>query len=141
MRTAKKSRARAKPPQRRERGQPKASEVTQRELRDADAAGQLAAIHKAQAVIEFAMDGTILSANDNFLRAMGYTLDEVQHKHHRMFLEPEYARSAEYRAFWERLQQGKYDSDEYKRLGKGGARSGFKRRTIRFWASTNSPST
>ena len=120
MSTATRSRARSQRSSRAHRAQPESSEVTQEKLRDVDAAGQIEAINKAQAVIEFAMDGTILSANDNFLRAMGYTLPEVQHKHHRMFVEPEYANSDEYREFWERLKQGKYDKGEYKRLGKGG---------------------
>ena len=56
-------------------------------------ASRLQAIDKVQAIIEFAMDGTILHANENFLRAMGYTLDEVVGRPHGMFVEPEYARS------------------------------------------------
>jgi methyl-accepting chemotaxis protein len=97
-----------------------ATDVTQQKLQHADFAGQIAAIGKSQAVIEFRMDGTISSANENFLRAMGYTLPEIVGKHHRMFVTPEYARSAEYREFWQSLNEGKYEAGEYKRLGKNG---------------------
>ncbi len=85
-----------------------------------DLRGQLAAINKAQAVIEFSLDGTIRDANDNFLTAMGYTLAEIKGRHHSMFAEPAYAASAEYRLFWERLGRGEHDSGQYKRIGKGG---------------------
>jgi len=71
-------------------------------------------------VIEFAMDGTILTANDNILSAMGYQLDEVQGKHHRMFVDPAEQNSAEYREFWAKLNRGEYQQAEYKRIGKGG---------------------
>jgi methyl-accepting chemotaxis protein len=71
-------------------------------------------------VIELAMDGTIVHANQNFLDAMGYDLAEVKGKHHRIFVEPAYARSSDYRGFWERLNQGQHESAEYKRVGKGG---------------------
>ncbi len=97
-----------------------ASDVTAQKLRNADYAGQIEAIGKSQAVIEFDMDGTIRHANDNFLNAVGYTLDEIKGKHHSMFAEPKYAASAEYKAFWEKLNRGEFDSGEYKRLGKGG---------------------
>ncbi|WP_138567922.1 methyl-accepting chemotaxis protein [Pseudoalteromonas phenolica] len=96
-----------------------ASDITQRKLQAADFQGQLDAISKSQAVIEFNMDGTILTANDNFLAAMGYALNEIQGKHHSMFAEPEYAKSEEYRAFWAHLNAGKFSSGEYKRLAKG----------------------
>jgi methyl-accepting chemotaxis protein len=85
-----------------------------------DAAHTLEAISKSQAMIEFALDGTILMANENFLAAMGYTLAEIQGQHHRMFVEPAYAQSAEYAEFWRRLSRGEFDRAEYKRLGKGG---------------------
>ena len=87
---------------------------------DRDAAATLTAISKSQAMIEFALDGTILTANENFLGAMGYTLAEIQGQHHRMFVEPTYAQSAEYADFWRRLGRGEFDRAEYKRLGKGG---------------------
>ena len=82
--------------------------------------GQVAAIHKAQAVIEFNLDGTIVTANENFLKTMGYALDEIQGRHHRMFVEPAYAESAEYRKFWNDLNEGRFQAAEYKRLGKNG---------------------
>jgi len=78
------------------------------------------AVGKAQAVIEFNMDGTIITANDNFLNCLGYSLDEIKGKHHRMFAEPAYGNSAEYQAFWAKLNRGEYDADVYRRLGKGG---------------------
>ncbi len=80
----------------------------------------LQAIGKSQAVIEFKLDGTILTANENFLRTMGYTLPEIQGKHHSMFVEPGYRDSAEYREFWAKLGRGEYQAAEYKRIGKGG---------------------
>jgi methyl-accepting chemotaxis protein len=89
-------------------------------LRMADLEGQLAAIGKAQAVIEFSLDGRILQANDNFLNALGYTLDEIKGQHHRMFVVPAEAESQAYRLFWEKLGRGEYDAGQYKRLGKGG---------------------
>ncbi|MFP6814590.1 MAG: PAS domain S-box protein [Pseudomonadales bacterium] len=87
-------------------------------LRDLQA--QLDAIGKSQAVIEFDMDGTIRDANENFCATLGYALDEIKGQHHRMFVEPGYAKSAEYWAFWERLNRGEYVADEFKRIGKGG---------------------
>lgn len=97
-----------------------ATDVSERKLRDADAAGQIGAISKSQAIIHFTLDGTILDANENFLRTMGYTIEEVQGKHHRIFVEPAYAESLEYRQFWEKLRRGEFESREYKRVGKGG---------------------
>ncbi len=81
--------------------------------------GKVDAISRAQAMIEFNLDGTIITANDNFLNTLGYTLDEVQGKHHRIFCEPSYASSPEYHAFWEKLNRGEFDSGVYKRKGKG----------------------
>ncbi len=85
-----------------------------------DAAAKLAALDKSQAVIEFEMDGTIITANANFLKALGYSLDEIKGKHHSLFVEPAYKESAEYRAFWEKLNRGEYQAAQYKRIGKGG---------------------
>src|ERR1700749_2536694 len=62
----------------------------------------------------------VITANENFLRAMGYTLEEIKGKHHSMFVEPVYRDSDEYRQFWQRLREGKFDAAQYKRLGKGG---------------------
>lgn len=97
-----------------------ATDITKETLRNADYAGQLAAIGKSQAVIEFALDGTILDANNNFLAVMGYSLDEVKGKHHRIFVEPTYQNSNEYRLFWDKLGRGEYDAGQYKRIAKGG---------------------
>ena len=83
-------------------------------------AGMLEAINKAQAVIEFSTDGKIQHANENFLKAMGYTLEEIRGQHHSMFVESAYKQSAEYRLFWEKLARGEFDAGQYKRLGKGG---------------------
>lgn len=86
----------------------------------ADLRGQVQAIAKSQAVIEFDLDGTVLTANDNFLGAMGYTLDEIQGHHHRMFVDAATANSAEYQRFWSDLRAGKYQAAEFRRVGKGG---------------------
>lgn len=83
-------------------------------------AAKVEAISKTQAMIEFNMDGTIITANDNFLGAMGYHLEEVQGQHHSIFVEPEFKASAEYRQFWDKLNRGEFESQEYKRIGKGG---------------------
>jgi methyl-accepting chemotaxis protein len=85
-----------------------------------DAGATLDALSKSQAIIEFKLDGTILTANENFLAVLGYELKDIVGKHHRMFVEPAYAAGPEYRAFWERLNKGKFDTAEYKRIGKGG---------------------
>ena len=85
-----------------------------------DLLAKVEAISRVQAVIEFELDGTIITANDNFLNAMGYTLEEIQGKHHSMFAETDYAQSAEYKEFWHKLNLGEFDSGEYKRFGKHG---------------------
>ncbi|MBR0718018.1 PAS domain-containing methyl-accepting chemotaxis protein [Bradyrhizobium liaoningense] len=97
-----------------------ATDVTQQKLRTADLAGQIAAIDKAQAVIEFNMDGTIVTANGNFLGALGYSLAEIKGRHHSMFVEPSERDSSGYREFWAALNRGQYQAAEYKRIGKGG---------------------
>jgi methyl-accepting chemotaxis protein len=97
-----------------------ATDITVQKLEQANFEGQLAAIGKAQAVIEFGMDGRILGANDNFLRTLGYTIDEIRGQHHSMFADPEYRASAEYRAFWDKLGRGEYDAGQYRRIGRGG---------------------
>ncbi|MFN4162329.1 MAG: PAS domain-containing protein, partial [Stenotrophomonas sp.] len=88
--------------------------------RQCELEAQVAALHRVQAVIEFDLDGTILQANDNFLQAVGYRLDEIQGQHHAMFVEPALAQSAEYRDFWAKLGRGEFDAGQYRRLGKGG---------------------
>jgi methyl-accepting chemotaxis protein len=97
-----------------------ATDVTEQKLRNVDFAGQIEAIGKSQAVIEFKMDGTIIQANDNFLNTMGYRADEIKGQHHSMFADTEYKNSHEYRQFWETLNRGEYQAAEYKRIGKGG---------------------
>jgi methyl-accepting chemotaxis protein len=97
-----------------------ATDVTEQKLRNVDFAGQIEAIGKSQAVIEFNMDGTIIQANDNFLNTMGYRADEIKGQHHSMFADTEYKNSHEYRQFWETLNRGEYQAAEYKRIGKGG---------------------
>src|SRR5450755_695820 len=78
------------------------------------------AISKSQAVIEFKLDGTIINANPNFLTALGYSLAEIQGKHHSMFVDPAERESAAYREFWARLKHGEFQAAQYKRFGKGG---------------------
>ena len=97
-----------------------ATDITAQKIQAADFQGQIEAINKAQAVIEFKLDGTILTANDNFLKVVGYTLDEVRGRHHSMFVDPAYRDSSAYRAFWEKLGRGEFDANRYKRIGKGG---------------------
>jgi methyl-accepting chemotaxis protein len=97
-----------------------ATDVSARKLRNADFEGQINAINQAQAVIQFDLDGIILDANQNFLDVLGYRIDEIRGKHHRMFVDPAYAQGAEYRQFWETLRAGRFQAAEYKRLGKGG---------------------
>jgi len=97
-----------------------ATDVTQQKLKNADLEGQIVAIGKSQAVIEFNMDGTIIRANDNFLGTLGYALNEVQGKHHSMFVEPAEREDAAYRQFWAALNRGEYQAGEFKRIGKGG---------------------
>jgi len=90
------------------------------EAKALDDAGRIAAINKAQAIIEFNLDGTIITANENFLNAVGYRLDEIQGQHHGMFAEPGYRNSPEYKEFWAKLNRGEYDAGKYMRIGKGG---------------------
>jgi PAS domain S-box-containing protein len=97
-----------------------ATDITAQELFARDARGQLQAISRAQAVIEFMVDGTILWANDNFCRLMGYRLEEIRAKHHQIFVDAEYASSAEYEDFWSLLSRGAYQAAKYRRFGKGG---------------------
>ncbi|MEO9593164.1 methyl-accepting chemotaxis protein [Rhodopirellula bahusiensis] len=97
-----------------------AADITEQKLRSANLEGQLAAISKSQAVIEFNLDGTILTANENFLSTVGYSLEEIQGNHHRMFVEAEESSKPEYKLFWDALARGEFQSGEYKRIGKGG---------------------
>lgn len=98
-----------------------ASDVTASKNVAADFRSQMQAISRAQAVIEFSLDGTVLTANDNFLGAMGYALPEIRGKHHRIFVDPSFAHSREYEQFWKDLGSGKaLPGREYRRIGKGG---------------------
>ena len=97
-----------------------ASDVTADKLKTANFAGQIEAIGKSQAVIEFSMDGHVLTANANFLGALGYSLSEIQGKHHSLFVPPDQRDSETYRGFWANLNRGEFQSGEYERVGKGG---------------------
>jgi methyl-accepting chemotaxis protein len=97
-----------------------ASDVTEQKVKSADHEGQLQALGKALAVIEFTLDGTILTANDNFLHTLGYGLEEIKGRKHAMFVDPAYARTPEYQRFWADLAAGQFKSAEFKRYGKGG---------------------
>ncbi len=97
-----------------------ATDVTAVKLQNAEVEGKIQAINRSQAVIEFSLDGTVITANDNFLRIFGYRLDEVVGKHHRIFCEPGYAASPQYGQFWQKLGRGEYDAGEFKRLHKDG---------------------
>jgi methyl-accepting chemotaxis protein len=98
-----------------------AADITSQKRGLADLEGQIAAINRSNAVISFALDGTILDANDNFLKAMGYRLEEVKGRHHSMFVEAAQRGSAAYAQFWADLAAGRYFSAEFKRVAKGGA--------------------
>lgn len=82
--------------------------------------GQLAALNRVQGIIEFSLDGTILTANQNFLNVVGYSLDEVKGKHHSIFVDPNYKNSQDYRLFWDRLARGDYETGQFKRIGRDG---------------------
>nr|WP_166636775.1 methyl-accepting chemotaxis protein [Lysobacter terrigena] len=97
-----------------------ATDITAKMREAADFAGQMAAISKAQAVIEFDLDGNVLTANENFCATTGYSLDEVRGKHHAMFLEAAETKSDAYAAFWANLRAGRFDSGRYRRVGKAG---------------------
>ncbi|MER2263789.1 methyl-accepting chemotaxis protein [Methylobacterium oxalidis] len=97
-----------------------ASDITAQKRADAEYRGAVDAIDLSQAVIQFDLDGTILTANRNFLATVGYSLDEIVGRHHRMFVEPDYAASPDYAAFWATLRRGEYGAGEYKRLGRDG---------------------
>ena len=89
-------------------------------LLNLDYLAQFEAVNRSQAVIEFTVDGQIISANENFLKAMGYSLSEVQGKHHSMFVDAGHRAGREYADFWDQLRSGKYQAGQYKRYGKNG---------------------
>ncbi len=97
-----------------------ATDVTAVRLQNAEYEGKVEAISRAQAVIEFELDGTVITANDNFLRIFGYDLDEIVGKHHRIFCDAGYAETTGYAEFWQKLGRGEYHAAEFKRLHKDG---------------------
>ncbi len=96
-----------------------ATDITESVKKAAETEGKMTALSRSQAVIEFDTDGTIITANENFLAALGYRLDEIVGKHHSMFCEPDYVASSQYRHFWPDLASGTFNSGEFKRFGKG----------------------
>ncbi len=98
-----------------------ATDVTAAKLANAEFEARSSAMDRSQAVIEFALDGTVLHANENFLAAVGYMLPEIVGRHHRMFCRPDLAASPEYTAFWQRLGAGSFDAGVYKRVAKDGS--------------------
>ena len=97
-----------------------ATDITAQKEAEAERAAKLAAVERVQASIEFTTEGVILNANENFLNVVGYTLSEIKGKHHSMFVDPAYARSAAYSEFWRKLNAGEFLAEEFKRIGKGG---------------------
>jgi methyl-accepting chemotaxis protein len=97
-----------------------ATDITATKMRNAEYEGKVSAIDKAQAVIEFDMQGNVLDANNNFLSVMDYELEEIKGEHHRMFCEDDYANSSVYKKFWQKLGRGEFDSGRYKRVGNNG---------------------
>jgi methyl-accepting chemotaxis protein len=96
------------------------TDVTESRSRNAEVRARLDAIDRVQAVIEFELDGTIVSANANFLQVMGYALEDIVGHRHHMFCAPEVARSADYLAFWHHLRSGEAEAGEFQRLNKAG---------------------
>ena len=96
-----------------------AADITAGKMLSLDSAGKIAALNRAQAIIEFTPQGEVLTANENFLGALGYRLDEIVGRHHRMFCDEAYVQSSEYQNFWAALGRGEFQAAEYKRIGKG----------------------
>ena len=97
-----------------------ATDVTARKDELANYRGQVDAIRKSQAVIEFDLKGNVLDANENFLAVLGYSLDDIRGKHHSLFVPESDRTGPDYRAFWEKLGRGEYDEGQYRRIAKGG---------------------
>lgn len=97
-----------------------ASDITAAKREALETGSKLSAINRANAIIEFEPDGTIVDANENFLSALGYRLDEIKGRHHSMFMAAEEVKSPAYRTFWEDLRQGRFQAGDFHRLGKGG---------------------
>jgi methyl-accepting chemotaxis protein len=107
-----------------EGGKPKAFVVewadAKERLLNLDFQNQMAAISRVQAIIEFTLDGEIVTANENFCKTMGYSLDEIRGKHHSMFVDQAYASSPEYTQFWSELRSGRFQAREFTRVGRNG---------------------
>jgi methyl-accepting chemotaxis protein len=97
-----------------------AIDITAEKIKDAESRALLDAMNKSQAIISFDLNGTILDANENFLKTVGYSLEEVKGRHHRIFVDPSFANSEDYKRFWEALRRGESQTAEFKRIGKGG---------------------
>jgi methyl-accepting chemotaxis protein len=97
-----------------------ATDITAQKLRNADNQGKLDALDRSQGIIEFDLNGTIVTANANFLAVVCYGLDEVRGKHHSMFVDPAEHNGLAYRNLWDGLRRGEFQQAEYKRIGKGG---------------------
>lgn len=97
-----------------------ATDITESKLRNAEFEGKINAIDKVQARIEFNLDGTILTANENFLKTFGYNLTEIEGQHHKMFCDPKFVQSNDYKVFWENLRRGEFETGEFKRFDKNG---------------------
>lgn len=97
-----------------------ATDVTEETLRNADNTGKLQAIDAVMATIEFELDGTVITANDNFLNLLGYKLKDIQGEHHSLFVTPKYQESSAYTKFWKKLRKGEFIADQFLRIGKGG---------------------
>lgn len=99
-----------------------ATDITQNKKKSVEDDGKLSALSRAQAVIEFTPDGTILGANDNFLSALGYTAEEITGQHHSIFCDQDYVNTSAYKEFWRKLAAGQFFTDQFLRYGKGGKR-------------------
>lgn len=97
-----------------------ASDITERKMKAISNQGQIEAINRSQAIIEFNLDGIVITANENFCKTLGYKLSEIEGKHHRMFVEKDYASSSDYKHFWSNLREGRFQAGEFKRLAKNG---------------------
>jgi len=96
------------------------TDITDRKQLTLDFEAQIGAIRSSQLVAEFRLDGTLITANERFCYTMGYTLEEIQDKHHKFFLSQEEVSSATYQQFWEALNRGEFQTGEFYRIGKNG---------------------
>lgn len=97
-----------------------ASDVTQAEVETNENRSKMDAIGRSQAVIEFSLDGKVITANENFLKTLGYSLDEIVGKHHSIFVDPKEVKTTDYRSLWDKLNRGEFDAGKYKRITKNG---------------------